>query len=363
MPCRRLPATLLAAAVLMLPACSSSPADRVSAELGLPDLQLQTAEHWQQTRRAEILALFERHVYGTTPTDLGRPAFEFVAVKNDALDGLATRKLVRISLPRYPAWKGVLVMLYVPNDAAQPVPCFAGLSFHGNHAVTTELDVPVSNDKERGSRSSRWPLPMILRRGFAVATAWYGDIEPDHKDGWRDGLRGASAARGGDTVWQEGEWGAIGAWAFGLRLIADYLEYDASVDGSRLAVIGHSRLGKTSLWAGAQDRRFSVVVSNDSGEGGAALMRRPVGETTANITSAFPHWFTATYSNYAADPSLCPVDQHMLIAAMAPRAVYIASAAEDTWADPEGEFLFGLCASPVYEPLGKSGIAANQWQA
>jgi len=140
----------------------------------------------------------------------------------------------------------------------------------------------------------------------------------------------------------------------------DYLEQDPDVEASRAAVIGHSRLGKAALWAGASDPRFSVTISNNSGEGGAALMRRNFGETTARITSSFPHWFLPKYEAYADDPGSSPVDQHMLIALMAPRAVYIASATEDRWADPKGEFLSGVHAAPVYQLYGKEGLGTDE---
>ncbi|MBE2287104.1 MAG: acetylxylan esterase [Prosthecobacter sp.] len=346
----------------------------------LPDLKLTTADEWTKTRRPEILKLFEDHVFGKTPANLGTPKFEVTATKKDALGGLATRKFIHISLPDRPAWQGMDVMLYLPNDAKGPVPCFCGLSFGGNHAVSKETDIPLSTrwmreskekhivdhkatEATRGTESSRWALEMILKRGFALATAYYGDIEPDHADGWKDSLRAAVSKDGADTVWKDGEWGAIGAWAWGLSRIADYLQTDAQVDGKHLAVIGHSRLGKTSLWAGAQDERFGFVISNNSGEGGAALMRRDFGETTAIITKAFPHWFTKTYTRYAGNAAACPVDAHMLIALAAPRPIYIASAVDDQWADPKGEFLSGKFASPVYALFGKKGVVAQEHPA
>lgn len=346
----------------------------------LPDLKLTTVEDWIGKRRPEIFKLFEDHVYGKTPANIGTPKFEVTATKTDALGGLATRKFIHISLPNHPAWQGMDVMLYIPNGT-KAAPCFVGLSFGGNQAVSPETDVPISTrwmrdgkekgtivdhratEASRGTSSNRWPLEMILKRGFAVATCYYGDIEPDHADGWKDGLRAAVSPDGASTVWKDGQWGAIGAWAWGLSRMADYLQTDAQIDGQHLAVIGHSRLGKTSLWAGMQDPRFGIVISNDSGEGGAALMRRDFGETTAIITKAFPHWFTPTYAKYSGNAAACPVDMHMLIALAAPRPVYIASASEDFWADQKGEFLSGKYASPVYALFGKQGIVANEQPA
>lgn len=338
-----------------------------------------TSDEWTAKRRPEVLQLFQDHVYGRIqpkPDDL---KFEVTATKPDALGGKATRKFIHISLSGHPQWKGMDVMLYVPNEAKGKAPVFAGLSFNGNHAVSKETDVPINerwmrpnakNDQavknnkateaSRGVESSRWPLEMIIGRGFAVATAYYGDIEPDHADGWKDGLRAALSKDGAGTAWKDGDWGAIGAWAWGLSRILDYLETDKDVDSKHCAVIGHSRLGKTSLWAGASDPRFSLVVSNDSGEGGAALMRRNFGETTEIITRAFPHWFTSKYRSYAGHANACPVDQHMLIALMAPRPVYIASASEDDWADQKGEFLSGRHAGSVYALFGKQGLGMDE---
>ena len=338
---------------------------------------VKTAGDWTQRRRPEVLKLYQDHVYGRVPTSLGAPAFKVKAVKKDALGGKATRKLIQITLPSCPAWEGIELMLYTPNAATGPVPCVAGLSFGGNHAVSPETDIPLSTrwmrpskekgivdnratEASRGNESSRWPLALILDQGFAVATAYYGDIEPDHAEGWKTGLRGHTAKDGAATVWQNGDWGAISAWAWGLSRMLDYLETEASVDAKRCAVIGHSRLGKTSLWAGAQDERFAFVISNNSGEGGAALMRRHFGETTAVITKAFPHWFTPTYTSYANNEAACPVDQHLLIGLAAPRPIYIGSAVEDEWADPKGEFLSGFHAGPVFQLFGQPGVGTDQ---
>ena len=341
-----------------------------------------TAEAWTSTRRPELLALFEQHVFGKTPAASvwGKVEFKVTQVKKDALGGKATRKFIHISLPEHPAWQGMEVMLYTPNGLGKPAQCFVGPSFSGNHAVSSETDIPLSTrwmraskekgvvdnratEDSRGSEASRWQLEMVIAQGCAVATYYYGDIEPDHTDGWKDGLRAVLSKDGAATEWKDGDWGAIGAWAWGLSRIADYLETDADVNAKQLAVIGHSRLGKTSLWAGAQDQRFGVVISNNSGEGGAAIMRRNIGETTAIITRAFPHWFTRTYSSYSNNDAACPIDHHMLIALDAPRPVYIASAVEDTWADPKGEFLSGLHAEPAYALFGKKGYGVSEQPA
>ena len=341
-----------------------------------------TADDWTGKRRKEVLELFRSDVFGHTPAIPTAVKVEVISTRTDALDGLATRKLLNVTLPGVPKWEGMQVMIYIPNKAKGPVPVFTGLSFQGNHAVSTEKDIPLSTrwmrpgkvpgqvvDSKataaaRGAESSRWPLKMIIERGYALATAYYGDIEPDEANGWKTGLRAAASPEGADTVWKDDSWGAIGAWAFGLSRILDVCQTETRIDSSKAAVIGHSRLGKTSLWAGAQDERFGIVISNNSGEGGAALARRDIGETTKIITSAFPHWFCPKYSTYA-EPNTdkLPVDSHMLLALAAPRGLYVASASEDTWADPKGEFLGAKEAGAVYSLFGKQGVGVDSQPA
>ncbi len=339
--------------------------------------KIETSDQWATLRRPEILALFEQHVFGKAPAQWGKVAYETLSVNNHALGGKAVRKIVRISLVDYPQWQGMELMLHLPKQGTKPVPCFVGASFGGNEAVTPDSDLPLSTrwmrpgkdngveqnrstDKTRGTEKERWQLELAISEGFAVATYYCGDVEPDHAEGWKTGLRAFLSKAGPETQWKEGDWGAIGAWAWGLSRIADFLQAEPAVDPKKLTVIGHSRLGKTALWAGAQDTRFRIVISNNSGEGGAALMRRNIGETTASITKAFPHWFTKTYSNYSGNESSCPIDSHMLVALAAPRTVYIASAEEDRWADPKGEFLAGFHAQPVFALFGKNGYGVAE---
>jgi hypothetical protein len=335
-------------------------------------------EGWLREGRSRTLALFEQHVYGKTPEGPWKLEFETLSERRDALDGLATRRIVLVKLKDLPAWPGMEVMVYIPNQRLRgPVPVLAGLSFYGNHSASTEPDVPLStrwmrNNKDhgtvdhrateasRGSSESRWPFRAAIERGYAAATAYYGDLEPDHAEGWRDGVRGAMRERDGENgPMREGEWGAIGAWAWGLSRMLDLLETMPEIDAAQCGVHGHSRLGKTALWAGAQDERFAFVISNNSGEGGAALKYRDFGETPAIINKSFPHWFTETYNRYNADPKTCPVDQHQLIALVAPRLAYVASATEDLWADPKGEFLSALHAQPVYSLFGLTGVGVE----
>ena len=341
---------------------SKVPAYKLPELLKLNDgTPVKDAATWTGKRRAEVLELFRSEVYGRRP---GRPeALRFEVTKKDeaALGGKAIRREVRIHFTSKKNGPAMNMLLYLPAKDRSPAPAFLGLNFRGNPTISKDPGITLrkgDTEATRGKSAGRWQADMIVARGYALATIWYGDIEPDDK---RNAFsRGIHKVYGpADKIPADG-WGSIAAWGWGLSRALDYFETIDEIDHKRVAVIGHSRLGKTSLWAGAEDERFALVISNDSGCGGAALSRRAFGETVKRINTSFPHWFCDNFNKYNGRESDLPVDQHMLIALMAPRPIYVASAAKDRWADPRGEYLSAKNANPVYRLLGTEGLPADR---
>ena len=333
---------------------------------------------WRARRRPALLRQFESVVYGSTPGPSPAVVASNLRVDRTALGGAAIRTEVTLRLSRVDQEPAIHVLLYTPAAARGRVPVVVGLNFDGNQAVASDPGIALATswlpagatgvvnnratDQTRGVEASRWQVEMLLSRGYALATAYYGDLDPDFDDGFQNGVH-PLFYRAGQTRPADGQWGAIGAWAWGLSRMLDYLETRRDVDARRAIVMGHSRLGKAALWAGAQDRRFAMVISNNSGCGGAALSKRVFGETVGHITASFPHWFTAGFARYAGHEADLPVDQHELLALIAPRPLYVASAVEDRWADPRGEFLGALGADPVYRLLGTPGLGVTAMPA
>ena len=332
----------------------------VVPKYGSEPLKINSVEEWEQVHRPVIMNFFEQEVYGLMPEKQVAISYEVISETKGALEGRAIRKEVAMKIAGIDT--PIIILMYLPANAKGPVPAFLGMNFKGNHQTHTDPDItpspnaPVTEgDPERGAASRRWPMEFIVESGYAVVTLNRDNVDPDFDDGFKNSVHPLFYAQG-QTYPKANEWGTIGAWAWSLSRVMDYLESDKDIDSNKVAVIGHSRLGKTALWAGATDKRFAIAISNNSGCGGAALSIREVGESVEVINRAFPHWFCDNYNKYRNNEEALLVDQQGLIALMAPRPVYVASATLDQWADPEGEYLSALYASPVYELYGLQGL-------
>jgi hypothetical protein len=352
-------------------------------EGGGPDGEaVSSPEAWRTIARARWLGLLESTEYGRLLPAV--PVTAEAIERGPGPDG-STRIQARLRLGHGPDAPATEVLLYLPSpsrgDTPERLPTFLHLNFGGNHAESSDpaVRIPsgwVPNGKDtgvddnhakvssRGTLASRWPVKLLHDRGYATATAYCGDVFPDHADGRKESaLPSLGYAVGDERMVSGDEPGAISTWAWQLSRILDWLVTLPEIDPTRVIVVGHSRLGKTALWAGAGDERFAMVVSNESGCGGAALERRNYGETVKRITTSFPHWFAPTFATYADRETELPIDQHVVLAMTAPRPLYVSSAVEDRWADPRGEFLAAVAASPVWELFGKVGLGTDTYPA
>ncbi len=287
-------------------------------------------EAWEK-RRKELIALLSDQLFGHTPAAPAQVTCEILSTDENAFAGKAVFEKLSLSFDT-PKGTFAFPVSFITPKAVSPAPLFVAISFRP--------DVP---DKYL-------PIEEIIDQGYAVANFCYNDVTTDN--GEETGIM-THYPRDPKTGW-----GKIGMWAFAASRVLDYALTRGDIDGSRVAVVGHSRLGKTALWCGAQDERFSMVISNDSGCSGAAISRGKIGETIALITQAdrFPYWFCGNYLGWANREYEAAFDQHMLLALAAPRRLYVCSAVEDSWADPESEFLCSAAASPVWALYGKAGL-------
>ncbi|MHC4166228.1 MAG: glucuronyl esterase domain-containing protein [Planctomycetota bacterium] len=303
-----------------------------------------SARTWKASRRAEIIELFRKHVYGRSPGRPDKQTFEVIKVDANALDGRATLKRVRVTVTGPKGQLSTTMSIFLPNSVKKSVPLFLLLSHRD----------PDSTDWTRGIKRPFWSAEQIIARGYGTAAIQVTDFAPDRRDGWKHGVHTIF-----DDPGDSDGWGTLAAWAWTGSRAMDYFETDDDIDSTQVAVVGQSRGGKAALWAGARDERFAMAVSNCSGCGGAALSRRRFGETVERINTSFPHWFCDNFNKYNNAEDKLPVDQHMLIALMAPRLAYVASAEDDLWADPMGEFLAAKHAGEVYRLFGLKGLDAE----
>lgn len=358
------------------------PAYRLPPLLSLPcGNAVESPEQWQQQARPYFLDQFCNVMYGPIPPAPDTVSYELLASRDDALGGKALRREVRIRCAMQDGrCHAFTLLLYIPKGARAPVPAFLGLNFRGNQACTHETDVVMTGAQlviperspwfvsgaadasTRGEQCERWNFETVIERGYASATIHYSEIFPDRPDGFDDSVL-ALFHTSGQLASPERKSGAIAAWAWGLIRGLEYLLTEPLIDAGKIAVHGHSRLGKTALYAGAVDPRFSMVISNNSGCCGAALSMRGFGENLEWLLYWRTYWLNPALRAYINREQALPFDQHALIALCAPRPVYVASASEDTPADPKGEFLAAVHADCVYRLFGKNGIDARELPA
>jgi hypothetical protein len=328
-------------------------------------------ETWQAERRPELIKIFEENQYGRAP---GRPTaihFDVIEKGTLAFDGKALRKQVTIHPGPDESSPTLDLLIYLPAQANGPVPLLLNINFMPNNLAVDDPAVKIGRlwDREQnarvpangGRRFGQLPVLPTVERGFGIATFNYADVDPDAARAIEHGVRRQYLAEGRNEP-ADDEWGTIAAWAWGISRAVDYFETDEQIDAARIAITGVSRLGKTVIWAGANDPRIALVIASCSGEGGAALSRRNYGETIAHLVapSRYPYQFAADYQKWAADPNQAPMDANLLVALIAPRPLLLQTGSTDKWSDPQGEFLAALAATPVYELFGKQGIEVDK---
>lgn len=345
----------------------------------LPDLlicadgtRVSSAKNWLTKRRPELLRLVEEIQFGRMPPRPPALRFDVFDKGTPAFNGKALRKQVTVYLAKDSTDHKMNLLIYLPAQARKPVPLLLNISFMAGNQLSDDPGVLVGEiwqegkkfKADRPGRFSKASIEPFMDAGIGFATVYYGDIEPDFKDGIKYGVR-ARYLKPGQAKPADDEWGAISAWAWGLSRAMDYFEKDKQIDSKRIALQGASRLGKTALWAGARDTRFKMVIASISGEGGAAISRRDYGENIKHITdpTRYYYWFTTTYRSYADKVNQLPIDAHMLVALMAPRPLLLQTGSTDYWADPKGEFLSAVAAEPVYKLFGEKGPGTTEFPA
>ena len=357
-----------------------------AAQTPLPDplvlangQRVKNAKQWHTKRRKELLELFTAEMYGQAPPRPKDMRFEVFDVDKNALNGKATRKQIAVYFNGKADGPRMDLLMYIPNHLKRAAPAILGLNFWGNHAIHPDPAIRITTswmesgkgnpyvklscvtdhqatEACRGVNAAQWPIDTILARGYALITAYREDIASDDaKTGFQKGIHPIYP----DYQQRNDNFGTIAAWAWALSRAMDYVVTDKAIDAKRVAVFGWSRLGKAALWAGATDERFAMVISNESGAGGAKLFHRGVGENIRRLCTVFPHWYAANFKKYMDKDTLLPFDQHQVISLVAPRPVYIASAVDDKGADPQGEFAAAKAAESVYLFLGKTGLPAQ----
>ena len=335
--------------------------------------QINSAAAWMNHQRNHILSILKEYCYGEILPRPDNMSFELLNQKDNALDGLAIRKEIKITLAMNNGkTHSMVLLLYLPKSTKGPVPAFLALNFKGNHNTTGEDDVIRTGfirsgelaEPKRNIQTERFSYREVIQRGYASATICYHDIHPDITEATDRSVFHLFFEPEEYAIIPE-KYSVIGAWAWGLSRGLDCLQNEPAIDQNAIIVHGHSRLGKTALWAGATDQRFAMVISNDSGCGGGALHRRKFGENLSlhfdyHIANKVPCWFVKKLANYIWKEEDLPFDQHELLAMAAPRPLVIGTSEDDHSADPHGEFAAAVQASRIYKLFGSEGLPVKE---
>lgn len=316
------------------------------------------ADTWWKRRRPELLKAYETEIFGRVPANAPKVRFEVVESALPVLEGKAIRRHIRAHFGDQAGGPAASFTLYLPAVVTGPVPVVLHLTFGGDPGLPR---APKPNGMPDAIYNDIGPVADLIARGYGYATVRYTDLQPDRRDAAHEGIRGLTLAPGEKPA--PDAWGAIAIWSWSLSRFLDYLETDAAVDAKRVALVGHSRLGKTVLWAGAADPRFALIYSSQSGEMGAALSRRDFGESVDDIASGLPQQFAGNFQKYIGRWNEMPHEAHLLIALSAPRPVMITAADGDLWSDPRGQFLAVVAAGPVWRLLGKGDLGTTEMPA
>ena len=344
-------------------------AAKLPSQAGLPDplvmldgAKVATKEQWINQRRPELKALFAHYMYGNLPAVR---KFEVKSLHKDpkAMGGKATLEEIGLDFG-FPNHL-LRVLLVTPNDRKAPVGCFVGPNFCGNHAIVDDPKVAIptswiypnypgvkdnkATEAGRGKQADVWNLDLAIERGYAVATFYAGDIDPDRAD-VRGGIR--------PFLPKDLDTSSIACWAWGIHRIVDHLVTLPAIDAKKIVCVGHSRMGKTALLATALDDRIAIGIPHQAGCGGTAPSRGKVGESVKQINDRFPHWFNAEFKKFNGDTTKLPFDQNGLVAICAPRPVLFSNAIEDTWANPDGQFEVLKAADGAYRLMSGEGLGA-----
>ena len=343
---------------------------------------LRSAADWPK-RRAEILEIFAREMYGVEPPRPEAVVTETIE-KGGTLAGLGVREQVRMWFRADKSGPHVDWLIVRPKHAKAPVPVIVFLNYYGNHELLTDKEVVLSDawltnereglieitenrttERQRGrlrrtDQRYTFPIETIVARGYAVMTAACGEIaaDPDYKT---DDMEKLPYEKGVVPLWGPRDEArtdnptTLGAWAWGLSRGLDLAVRHDDLDATRAVVTGCSRLGKAALLAAARDERFAVCVPNQTGNGGVPLAKRDYGENVFREIEMFPHWFCKAYRKYVDNEKAMAFDQHLLLAAVAPRHLLV-QGFDRPWFDPKGEWLSCKAASPAWTFLGKPGL-------